>query len=228
MTCKPISLAIEVSPGRLVGGHRLSSSIASCDVPTYVLLSQWVSPSSSVESRYDLRCCVCLVTGLMLLFSSTVTAEPAPPPETARRLAKPFTISYHSHWLLLGGLRVAYRVLDGRTELNALVGSAVVTGCGIQAEKCEQAGALNVGVRRYLTDTPLTGYLGFNVHGVREGMRFVEGAAAFVDFSVGFNHQTSGGFSWGLGYSAFFFNGGGDAFDPSYNGWILSELGYAF
>jgi len=164
----------------------------------------------------------------MMLSASSVTAEPHAPSEIAGRLAKPFTISYHSHWLLLGGLRVAYRVIDGRTEFNALVGSAVVTGCGIQAEKCEQAGAFNLGVRRYLTDTPLTGYLGFNLHGVREGMRFVDGAAGFVDFSIGFNHQASGGFSWGFGYSAFLFDDDGDAFSPAYAGWILSEFGYAF
>lgn len=144
------------------------------------------------------------------------------------RMKKRFTVSYHSHWFLIGGLRGAYRISNARTEVNAMVGSSVVTGCGIQAPKCEQGAAFNVGIRRYASPSAFSVYGGINLHGLLKGMRGTDRPLALVDVSLGFNHQTSGSFNWGLGYSGFIFDGDKSGFDPKYARWILSEFGYSF
>ncbi|MEE2758230.1 MAG: hypothetical protein VYA30_16340 [Myxococcota bacterium] len=151
------------------------------------------------------------------------SAEPVP-----ARLQKPYTISYHSHWFLLGGLRVARRIVDSQTDVNILVGQSVVTGCGIQAPKCEQGFAMNAGLRRYLFDSPFTIYAGANIHYIHEGIRGTDGPTGLLDMSLGINHQTSGRFNWGIGYSFFALNDSNDGFEPAIRGWILSELGYSF
>ena len=60
------------------------------------------------------------------------------------RLIKPITVTYHSHWFLLGGLRLAYRPSDALNEYNVLIGQSVLEGCAIQATECERGWATNV------------------------------------------------------------------------------------
>ena len=144
------------------------------------------------------------------------------------RLKRPFTVSYHSHWVLLGGVRASYRLFDAKNELNAFYGNAIVSGCGPQAPRCAQEPAINLGVRRYFSDSSFTGYVGTNLHWMFGGMRFYGDATPMLDASLGFNHQTDGHFNWGLGYSVFIFDEESEGLSIGYNGWILSELGYTF
>jgi hypothetical protein len=177
-----------------------------------------------------LKSCLSVILVCLLSAHMSYATETSPPPgeQAPIRLEKPLTISYHSHWLLIGGLRGAYRIGSAQTEINALVGTSVVTGCGIQAPKCEQGVAFNVGARRYFSESAFSAYGGANVHGIVEGIRGTAGPTAVVDLSLGFNHQTEGHFNWGLGYSALLFDGSAAGFNLSYGGWILSEFGYSF
>ena len=177
-----------------------------------------------------------LVYASCLLFVLSVTSLPVAFAQesadgaggTSIRLEKPYTVSYHSHWFLIGGVRLAKRIRDGLTEVNAFAGQSVITGCGIQAPKCEQGIAINAGARRYFFDTPFTIYAGANMHYIHDGIRGTDGPTGLLDLSLGINHQTAGHFNWGLGYSFFALDDGDDAFEPVVRGWILSELGYSF
>ncbi len=144
------------------------------------------------------------------------------------RLKRPFTVSYHSHWLLLGGIRAAYRPFDAKTEINGFYGNAIVSGCGPQAPKCAQEPAVNIGIRRYLSESSVAGYVGANIHWMFGGMRFYGDSTPMIDASLGFNHQTEGNLNWGLGYSIFIFDEESEGLSAAYNGWILSEFGYTF
>lgn len=144
------------------------------------------------------------------------------------RLQKPITASYHSHWLLLGGLRVAYRPINATTDFNVFYGTAVTNGCGPQTKDCIQKPAINLGVRHYFSETGFAAYLGSNVHWLFEGIRFFKSTTPMVDLSLGFNHQTQGKFNWGLGYSMFVFDAESSGISLDTQGWILSEFGYSF
>ncbi len=187
-----------------------------------------VSRESALTQRILSILLVCLAACVSEQSIGRANAQSSSSEPLSVRLQKPYTISYHSHWFLLGGLRVARRIVDAQTDVNVLFGQSVITGCGIQAPKCEQGFIMNVGLRRYLFDTPFTIYTGTNIHYVHEGIRGTDGPTGLLDVSLGFNHQTSGRFNWGLGYSFFALNDGNDSFDLAIRGWILSELGYSF
>jgi len=160
--------------------------------------------------------------------ASIAFATPQDTQTTPIRLLKPLSVSYHSHWFLIGGGRVAYRMGDAFTEINAFVGQSVVQGCGIQAPKCEQGPALNVGYRRYFSESAFSAYAGTNIHWIFDGIRGTGGPLPLLDASVGFNHQTADRFHWGLGYSLFTYDEPGGGLELEYGGWILSELGWSF
>ena len=164
----------------------------------------------------------------LTLSTGVIYASPAGESTAPARLEKPLTLSYHSHWFLIGGGRAAYRLGDAYTEVNAFIGQSVVQGCGIQAPKCVQGPAFNVGYRRYLSDSAFSLYAGSNLHWIVDGIRGTDGPVVLVDASLGFNHQTRDRFNWGLGYSLFAFDENGGGFDVEYGGWILSELGWSF
>ncbi len=111
--------------------------------------------------------------------------------------------------------------------MSVFVGSATVTGCGIQASKCESGLDLNVGARRYLTATRLTGYVGLNIHYLSEGIRFIDHSAAMIDGNLGLHWQTWGGFAMGMGYTHFVY------YDQkrskiAQQGWLSVEIGVSF
>ena len=144
------------------------------------------------------------------------------------RLKKPITVSYHSHWFLLGSLRLAYRPINATTDFNVSYASAVTNGCGPQTTECIEKPALNLGIRHYVSESAFAAYVGSNVHWLFEGIRFFKSSTPMVDLSVGFNHQTQGNFNWGLGYSMFVFDAESAGLSLVTQGWILSELGYSF
>ena len=102
-----------------------------------------------------------------------------------------------------GGLRLAHRVFDAQTEINPLLGQAVITGCSIQTPTCLQGWAFNIEIRRYLTKSKSSPYVGLNLHRHTKGIRWSSGPSLLADLSLGFNYQTSGSFNRGLGYSFF-------------------------
>jgi hypothetical protein len=144
------------------------------------------------------------------------------------RLKKPITVSYHSHWLLLGGVRVGYRPINATTEFNAFAGTAVTNGCGPQTKECIEEPAMNLGIRHYFSESGFAAYVGTNVHWLVKGIRFFQATTPMMDFSFGFNHQTQDHFTWGLGYSMFIFDAESSGLSPDTQGWMLSEFGYSF
>ena len=158
-----------------------------------------------------------------------VSSEEAANPKerVAPRLKRLWTANYHSHWFLLGGLKISRRLVDAQTAVSAFVGQSVVSGCGVQAADCDQEIALNAGLRRYLSEAAFSFYTGMNLHWSPRGSREISGAT-FIDLSLGFNHQNAGSFNWGLGYSFFIYDGDPEGINLSYQGWLLSEFGWSF
>ena len=142
----------------------------------------------------------------------------------AARTAGSWSMTYHSHWFLIGGLRVAYR-LDPQTGLNGLLGQAVVTGCGIQAPRCIQAPALNLGVRRYLTSGSWAPYLGLNLNYLTEGLRFSD-HPMLSDLNAGVQAESEGGFIFGTGMSLLSYLDDRQAVGHAV--WFHTEIGHAF
>ena len=163
-----------------------------------------------------------------LLWTSTAVSQSQPKPQKPIRLIKPITVTYHSHWFLLGGLRLAYRPSDALNEYNVLIGQSVLEGCAIQATECEQGWATNIGYRRYLNGWPFTVYGGANLHWLFEGVRGSTGQRPMLDLSIGFNHQTSGRFNWGMGYSFLTLDDDRRGLNMRYGGWFLTEFGASF
>ena len=144
------------------------------------------------------------------------------------RLKKPITASYHSHWLLLAGLRIGYRPVSATTEFNVFAGTAVTNGCGPQTKECVEEPAVNFGVRQYLSQSAFAAYLGTNLHWLVDGIRFFDAPTPMLDFSLGFNHQTQGNFNWGLGCSMFVLDGESEGLSIRTQNWLLSGFGYSF
>ncbi|MEE2786548.1 MAG: hypothetical protein VX589_04350 [Myxococcota bacterium] len=163
-----------------------------------------------------------------LVVLAAARAGTQPKSDSSPRSTRPFTVAYHSHWFLLGGVRASYRLLDNYMEVAGQIAQSVTTGCAIQAPKCETSVGFATGIRRYLTNTPFTGYLGLNVHYLADGLRFIDEPGFALDASAGVQHQSAGGFVIGIGYSYFFFDGPGAGTDVDVQGWVCSELGYAF
>ena len=144
------------------------------------------------------------------------------------RTAKPFTLSYHSHWFLLGGVRAGYRLWDDYTEVTGQLSQSIVSGCGIQAPECETGVGLSFGIRRYVTETPFTGYIELNAHYFFDGIRFMDESGLATEINGGINHLSESGFIIGVGYGFFFFNDDPNGFSIGNQGWFLTEIGFAF
>jgi hypothetical protein len=179
----------------------------------------------------DLKKTPLLLLASLLLMSAEVGAEETGEPTAAPlpdRAARPWSMSYHSHWFLIGGLRAAHRLEDGLTEFSGLFGTAVVTGCAIQAPQCVQAGAVNLGVRRYFSRGRFAAYSGLNIFYLVNGFRYATGPTPMLDLNLGMQWQSRGGFVLGGGYS--FLVHPSDSSDRALGlaGWITTEIGYAF
>lgn len=148
--------------------------------------------------------------------------------ELSVREADPMSLTLHSHPFLIGGLRLSHRVSDDRTEVGVLLGKAVVTGCAIQAPKCEQYSTVGVGVRRYLTSTRFTGYAGANLYYLAGGIRFTEESEIISDMNLGIHWQFWSGFTFGLGYAFFIHDEDGEGFDLAMQSWFSIEIGISF
>tara|TARA_Y100001934_G_scaffold209415_1_gene247773 strand:- start:395 stop:922 length:528 start_codon:yes stop_codon:yes gene_type:complete len=146
----------------------------------------------------------------------------------ARRLQQSLGISYRSNWFLLGGLRLSKRLGDARNEVAAQWGSAVVTGCGIQAPECVQGAAYTLGVRRYFRTGLFSPYAGSNLHYLVDGFRRRQMESLIVDADLGFHWQTLGGWAYGFGWTVFFYDRPGSDFSPATQGWLNTEIGWAF
>ena len=133
----------------------------------------------------------------VMVIALPARAQAAGDEERPVRGAESWSVTYHSHLLLISGLRIAYR-LDPDYEVSGLVGQAVLTGCGVQAPECIQAPALNAGIRRYLTTGTWAPYAGLNIHYLTEGLRFSD-HALLSDVNVGIQAESEGGFIFGAG-----------------------------
>jgi hypothetical protein len=175
---------------------------------------------------------------LLWVLPSLLSAQPAwsasgssdadEEPSKSVRLADPWTITGHTHFFQLVGFRLGHRISDERTEVSLFLGSAILHGCAIQTPKCIKEDAYGLGYRRYLFSSRFSGYAGFSLYYLSEGIRFAEEINLLSDFNLGIHWQFWSGFTFGIGWSAFVFNGPEDGYDLNFKTWFSSEIGGSF